>query len=113
MVASFTELLTVRFFTSIGKQRSLFMALLCVHIFFGCTNDYFGIVVAHLEPQPVDVLRRNLLGMDELRNARQIVMKDADPSCTYYKLRPQTLTSEVAIIECFGPTKMSDTGWLH
>jgi hypothetical protein len=94
-----------------AKHKQLLVALLCGHILFGCTNDYFGIVVVHLEPQPVDSLRRKLLGIHEFRNVKQIVIKDADPNCTYYKLRSQTSNSEIGIAECFGATKMSDTGW--
>lgn len=95
-----------------GKGNVSKLALLGMTvIFFGCVNEYFGIVIAHLEPQPVDAIHNAVFGINELKNAKQIVIEGGAPNCTYYRLHLHELMSEIAIAECSGATDRSDTRW--
>ena len=84
---------------------------LCLLMLPGCTEDYIGVVVAHLRPQPVDSIRRVLLASDDFKGSRRIHGNDNKPNCSYYAKRSKDLHFEIGMTECYGDTNRSDTGW--
>jgi hypothetical protein len=84
----------------------------CLIFSSGCNDDYFGVVVAHIEPRPIDAIRRAVFTIDDFKYATRIKMRNANPDCEYYSLSSQTpKKQQIGITECFGVTNSSETGW--
>lgn len=76
----------------------------------GCPKaGYRGVVTAHIYPQPVDSVRSALLGLGGFEGPKPV--RGATPNCGYYVRRLARLPSEIGVVECYGPTEASETGW--